>query len=125
MPRTVRATAHEAHQRAVSFDIADVAGYLQEVLGQKLVAYMAAVSDAKSVGRWAQGVQKPRYDAEQRLRAAFQIYHLLVSEESAHVARAWFIGMNPQLDDDSPAEVIRNGGLKEAMAAAKAFVAGG
>jgi hypothetical protein len=33
--------------------------------------------------------------------------------------------MNPQLDDDSPAEVIRDGRLKEALAAAKAFVAGG
>lgn len=39
--------------------------------------------------------------------------------------RAWFIGLNPQLDDVSPAEAIHDGRLKEAKAAARAFVAGG
>ena len=125
MPRTARTATHEAHERAVSFEVKDVARYLQEALGQKLVAYMADVNDPKRVGRWAQGVQSPRADAERRLRAAFQIFHLLLSEESPHVIRAWFIGMNPQLDDDSPAEAIRDGRLKEALAAAKAFVTGG
>lgn len=125
MPRTARTATHEAHERAVSFEVKDVARYLQEALGQKLVAYMADVNDPKRVGRWAQGVQSPRADAERRLRAAFQIFHLLLSEETPHVIRAWFIGMNPQLDDDSPAEAIRDGRLKEALAAAKAFVTGG
>lgn len=125
MPRTARTATHEAHERAVSFEVNDIARYLQEAFGQKLVAYMADVNDPKRVGRWAQGTQSPRDDAERRLRAAFQIFHLLLSEESPHVIRAWFIGMNPQLDDDSPAEAIRNGRLKEALAAAKAFVTGG
>jgi hypothetical protein len=125
MARTARSATQEAHQRSVSVEIKDVARYLQEALGQKLVAYMADVSDPKRVGRWAQGAQAPRDEAERRLRAAFQIFHLLFAEESAHVVRAWFIGMNPQLDDDSPAEAIREGRLKEALAAAKAFVTGG
>ena len=53
-------------------DISGVAGYLQEVLGQKLVAYMAAVRDPKGVGQWARGAQVPRLEAERRLRAAYQ-----------------------------------------------------
>lgn len=125
MPRGVRSAASDAHERAVSFEIKDVARYLQEALGQRLVAFMAEVSDSKQVGRWAQGTQAPREEAERRLRAAFQIFHFLLAEESPHVIRAWFIGMNPQLDDDSPAEAIRDGRLKEALAAARAFVAGG
>lgn len=120
-----RATATEAHERAVTFEIKDVARYLQEALGQKLVAYMADVRDPKRVGRWAQGAQAPREDAERRLRAAFQIFHLLLAEDAPHVIRAWFIGMNPQLDDDSPAEAIHDGRLKETLAAARAFIAGG
>jgi len=32
-----------------------------------------------------------------------------LSDEGTHVIPAWFIGMNPQLDDDSPAEPIREG----------------
>jgi len=122
MPRTA---ASEAHERSVSFATKDVARYLQETLGQKLVAYMAGVNDPKRVGLWAQGAQNPRDEAERRLRAAFQVFHLLLTEDSAHVVRAWFIGMNPQLDDDSPAEAIRDGRLKDTLAAAKAFIAGG
>ncbi|HEY5244809.1 MAG TPA: hypothetical protein VIJ60_04010 [Acidimicrobiales bacterium] len=125
MPRTIRTASDEAHQRAVTFEIKDVAGYLQEALGQKLVAYMAGVNDPKRVGRWALGAQSPRSEAERRLRAAFQVFHLLLSEESPHVIRAWFIGMNPQLDDESPAEVIREGRVKDALTAAKTFVSGG
>jgi hypothetical protein len=115
----------EAHEKAVTFEIGAVAKYLQETLGQKLTAYMAGVADPKRVGQWAKGAQLPRSEAERRLRAAFQIFHLIHAVESPHVVRAWFIGMNPQLDDDSPAEAIHEGRLKEAFAAAKAFVAGG
>ncbi len=122
MPRTAATAAHE---RSVSFEIKDVARYLQETLGQKLVAYMAGVNDPKRVGLWAQGAQSPRDEPERRLRAAFQIFHLLLTEDTPHVVRAWFIGMNPQLDDDSPAEAIRDGRLKDTLAAAKAFIAGG
>lgn len=125
MVRTVRTPTEQAHQKAVAFEIKDIAAYLQETLGQKLVAYMAGVSDPKRVGRWAQGSQAPRPDAERRLRAAFQTFHLLLAHDSVHVVRAWFIGMNPQLDDDSPAEAIRDGRLKEVLSAAKAFVSGG
>lgn len=62
---------------------------------------------------------------ERRLRAAYEIAQLLVRFDSSRVVKAWFIGLNPQLDDESPAEAIREGGLKEAMNAARAFVAGG
>lgn len=121
----VRSRATEAHQRAVSVDIAGIARYLQETLGQKLVAYTTGLADPKGVGHWARGAQAPRPGAEAKLRAAYQVFHLLLAEDSAHVVRAWFIGMNPQLDDDSPAEAIREGRLKEVLAAARAFVSGG
>jgi hypothetical protein len=121
----VGARAAEAHQQAVTVGVASIAQYLQETLGQKLVAYMTGLSDPKGVGHWARGDQQPRHEAEIRLRAAYQIFHLLLSEDSSHVVRAWFIGMNPQLDDDSPATAIREGRLKEVLAAARAFVSGG
>jgi hypothetical protein len=121
----VGTSSTEAHQKAVVSETKDIARYLQEALGQKLVACMAGVADPERVGRWAQGTQVPRQDAERLLRAAFQTFHLLLAEDSAHVVRAGLIGMNPQLNDDSPAEAIRDGRMKEALAAAKAFVSGG
>ena len=124
MTDTRTRSAH-AHQRAVSFGIADIARFLQENLGQRLVAFLADVADPKTVGKWASSQQKPRHEAELRLRAAFQIFHLLQNEESPHTVRAWFIGMNPQLDDESPAQAIREDRVRDALVAAKAYVAGG
>ncbi len=121
----LRTRSNDAHRKQVEFTIADVARFLQETLGQKLVALMAGVSDQKTVGQWAKGARAPRPEAEVRLRLAFQVFHLLQDEESPHTVRAWMIGMNPQLDDESPAEAIRDGRLKDVWVAAQAYVSGG
>lgn len=121
----VKARSATAHERSVTFEIADIARFLQEELGQKLTAYIADVADAKNVGRWARRERRPQEDAERRLRAAFQVFHLLQDEESPHTARAWFIGLNPQLQDETPADALREGRLKDAISAARAYVAGG
>ncbi len=106
--------------------MSDIAEFLQALLGRRLVAYVTGVKDAKTVSRWAKGeVGEARWESERRLRAAYEIAQLLVRFDSSRVVKAWFIGLNPQLDDESPAEAIRDGRLKEAMNAARAFVAGG
>lgn len=115
----------EAHREAVTMAIADVAAYLQDVLGQKLVAYLANVKDPKTVGRWVSGDQRPQPGSEERLRTAYQVFHLLQKGDGVHVVRAWFVGMNPQLDDESPATAIRKGAFREVLAAAEAFLSGG
>lgn len=115
-----------AHREAVRDSLGDVAAFLQQVLGLRLVAYVAGVKDAKTVSGWARGeVGEARLESERRLRAAYEISQLLVRFDSPKVVKAWFIGLNPLLDDESPAEAIREGRLKEAMGAAKAFVASG
>lgn len=124
MPK-LRSAPQDAHRKAVESSIPDVVGYLQEVLGQKLVAYIARVSDVRTVARWATGERTPRADHEQRLRCAYQTFQLLLAEESPHTVRAWFLGLNPQLDDESPAQSIREGAFRDVLIAAKAFLAGG
>jgi len=125
MATDVRQRSADAHRKQVEFAIADIAEFLQETLGQKLVAYIAGISDPKTVGQWIKGAQAPRHDAEVRLRTAFQVFHLLQDEESPHTVRAWMIGMNPQLDDVSPAEALHEGQLKDVLVAAKAYISGG
>lgn len=71
------------------------------------------------------GEREPRSDAEQRLRVAYQVFHLLQSRESQHTVRAWFVGLNPQLDDEAPADAIRAGRLRDVWVAAKSYLAGG
>lgn len=121
----VRERAGEAYRRTVETEIESIARFLEEALGRNLVAYICGVSDSKAVGRWAKGERSPRRDAEERLRAAYQIFQLLQEEESPHTVRAWFIGLNPQLDDESPAAVLREGRLRDVVVAARSYIAGG
>jgi len=116
----------QAHRQAVVTPVTDVVSFLQDLLGRRLVAYVAGVKDAKTVSRWANGeVRSIRQESEERIRTAYEVAQLLVQFDSPRIVKAWFIGLNPQLDDVSPAEMIREGKLKEAKAAARAFVAGG
>ena len=116
----------QAHRQAVVTPVGDVVSFLQDLLGRRLVAYMAGVKDAKTVSRWASGeVVSVRQESEERIRTAYEVAQLLVQFDSPRIVKAWFIGLNPQLDDVSPAETIREGKLKEAKAAARAFVTGG
>jgi len=116
-----------AHQRAVRASVGEAAAFLQELVGQKLTAVVAGVGDSKAVGKWARGERAPRGEAERRLREAFQVATLLALAESPATARAWFVGMNPYLDDRAPAFVFAEdteGGAR-ALRAARAFLANG
>jgi hypothetical protein len=113
----------EAHRKAVETMFADLVKTLVEALGRTLVAIVGAV-DPKTVDRWIDG-QQPRPGAEARIRTAFQVYQLLLSRESEHTVRAWFIGLNPQLDDVSPARALHDDQLREVVVAAKSFTLGG
>lgn len=121
-----RQRASIAHQRAVTAPIASVVKELSSLLTRDLTAYIVKVGDAGTVSRWTTGAVtnvRPKY--EQKLRLAYEIVQLLKSDgNSDQTIRAWFIGLNPHLDDDPPAEAIREGRLKETLAAARAFIAG-
>lgn len=75
------------------------------------------------------GVRQARPAVEDRLRFALQVALMISEADGARVTQAWFQGLNPQLDDRSPARLIREGGLDEVgpqvMGAARVFVAGG
>lgn len=86
---------------------------------------MVGVEDPKTVGRWAQGQMPRDPEVERRLRDAHQIFRLLLEKESPYTVRAWFVGLNPQLDDESPAAAIKAGNAKDVLVAARAFLAGG
>lgn len=119
----VKARARQAHRSAVEWNIEHVAKFLRDQLGAKLVAHMMDV-DVKTVAAWTRS-QRPRPDAQDKLRAVFQIFQLLQSGDDDYTVRAWFIGMNPQLNDQAPANAIREDRLADALVAAQAYCAGG
>lgn len=114
----------DAHAQSVELSISDVAASLQEQLGQALLSVIVG-RDTRTVARWVSGAVQPPQASEQRLRDAFQIMTLLRTADAAPVARAWFMGMNPQLGDETPAEVLADGRAREVLAAARAFINAG
>ena len=103
-----------------------MAAFLQDALGQKLAAFMVGVDDPKTVGKWAAEKHVPRdLEVERKLRDAYLVFRLLLTKESPYTVRAWFVGLNPQLDDESPATAIRDGRTRDVLVAARAFLAGG
>lgn len=117
-------TARRAHAEATQVNITDLVISLKEHLGPKLLALTIGV-DERTIARWAAGGNRASTTHERRLRCAYQIFELLKAVEASATIRAWFMGMNPQLDDLSPAEAIASDQLREALAAARAFHAGG
>jgi hypothetical protein len=94
---------------------------LREALSPTLLAAIAGVSDAKAVGEWARGRRKPAPEALARLRDAHHVLTILRRHEAPDTIRAWFRGMNPDLEDKSPALTLREN-PQAVLAAARAFV---
>ncbi len=119
------AAVHQHGPRpSADVDLIDQVAALKTLLGPKLMSLTMGV-DPVTVDRWTAGQTHPRLDNEKRIRATYQVYELLKGVEASPTIRAWFMGMNPQLDDRSPAEAIAEGDLRAVLAAARAFRAGG
>ena len=118
--------SQQIHRQATTALISDIARLLQEVLSRRLTAYIAGVQDGKTVTRWANGEVAEIRDIamEQRLRTSYEIVLLMMLHDSPLTVRAWFIGMNPNLDHVSPADTIRAGNFRDALKAARAFSVG-
>jgi hypothetical protein len=118
-----------AHVQATRAPFDQVAASMRELLGAKLTAYLGSVGETRAVNQWAAGEREPSEAVQLRLRLALQLGLMIADADGAGVARAWFQGMNPQLDDRSPARLLREGDLDEVgpevLRAARAFLVGG
>ena len=102
---------------------------LRSLLGARLVAYLGSVNETGSVQQWANGEREPTPLVLDRLRVAHDVASLLTAHDPPSIAQVWFQGMNPLLEDDAPARLLRDGDLlhdgARVMAAARAFVVDG
>jgi hypothetical protein len=118
-----------AHTLAVRASFPEVAASLRELLGPRLVAYLGSVRETRAVHQWADGVRAPADAVQLRLRVALQVASMLAEVEGPRIAQAWMQGLNPQLEDRSPARLLREGELQEVgpavIGAARAFLVGG
>lgn len=113
-----------AHRDASRSSVAEIAGYLQSILGPTLTSVTLGIKDVKAIGQWARSQRQPRAAQEKVLRETYQVVNYLAQVETADVIRAWFMGMNPDLDDQSPALMMRSDPVA-VLKAADAFVHNG
>ncbi len=117
----------QVYREALRVSPAEGAVVLRAGLTPRLAAYVTGVDATRTVARWAQGeTARLRADHATRLRTAYEIVRLLeYAHESPETIQAWFLGMNPVLDDRSPARALHEGDHAGARAAAVAFLAEG
>lgn len=115
-----------AYQESVTLEFPQLVGQLRALLGAQLVAYLGGVRETRAVRQWAAGEREPSAAVVQRLRLAYQVAGLIAeSRNSPAILQAWFQGANPQLEDRSPARVLREYPVDEVspqvLSAARAF----
>src|SRR5680860_1562512 len=115
-----------AYNDSIRQDMPQIVDDLRRVLGAKLVAYIAAVTETRTIREWVETARRPSPAAEQRLRLAHRVVTLIRASDGAGIVPTWFQGMNPMLGDRSPARVLREDDFDDAgprvLAAATAFV---
>lgn len=118
-----------AHARVARMDFASVADALRVLLGARVTAYIGNVGETRAVHGWADGSRQPGEATQQRLRHALVVAMTIADADGPQITQAWFQGLNPQLDDRSPARLLREGELDDVgpavTAAARAFLVGG
>lgn len=119
---TTRPEDKLSHQEAMMTPIAKVALQLLEILGARLAAMVIGLSDPKALSSYIKEGQKPQGETERRLRLAHQIVvRLMKGGVPRESVQSWFVGMNPELNDEAPAKVILDD-PKRVLDAARAFV---
>lgn len=113
-----------AHRDSLKVGQCDLVAALEEKLGARLLAFIVDRSQS-TISRWKSESTEAGEASLLPLRVAYQVVRLLENAEADVTIRAWFLGSNPQLDDLSPAEALREGMNRETMAAARAYLAGG
>lgn len=122
---TTQKPGMRAHDEAIRSTFPELVTKLRDIVGVRLVAYVGNVKSTRPVTEWAVGTRSPGEVDRDRLFVAYQIAALLRERNEAITVQSWFKGMNPALNDVSPARLLREGDPNEVgpkvMAAAKAF----
>jgi hypothetical protein len=120
----------DAYNSAMTMSTAELVTELRELLGAKLVAYLGRVKETRAVRQWAEGSRTIANPVDlDRLRVAYRAAAVITARDSKEVVQSWFQGLNPLLDDRSPARLLRDGDLEEVgpqvLTAARQFAAVG
>jgi hypothetical protein len=108
VPLLTPPAAEQLDHDAATLSISEIAGYLQDALGQRIAAHLVGSRDAKQIGRYrkADG-PTPNLTTDLRLREGYKVVRMIVGSFDDRTARAWLFGTNTRLDDEAPVDVLR------------------
>jgi hypothetical protein len=111
-----------AYRQSLHAKPAEMARELQDVLGQRFVAYVTHTRSSKTVGRWAAGTtEDPSELALNRLRRLYRVVLLLRGTYEPDTIRAWMASPNPDLGEEIPGDLLRAGEWERVLNAARTF----
>src|ERR1700754_500150 len=99
----------DAHRTAPQLYHAALVSELQELLGQKLVAFAVGDRHPKTIGRYARGDREPEPETLGRLVDIYTIVGILRSGMRDPAIKAWMMGSTPRLKGRAPIESIHEG----------------
>ena len=118
MPVLTEKDASALEREATVRPLGELAGYLQETLGQRMTAHLAGLEHAKQIGRYVRGEATPRSElVGRRLREGYKVVRMLADAYDATTAKAWLFGTNTRLDDRAPIDVLSVAAGSEELAA--------
>jgi hypothetical protein len=98
-------TDRGAHYHAMDLPIRRVVEELVAYLGLTTVAAIAGVKETRAVQQWLTDREPQRPHV---LRFALQLVSMIARSDQPDLARAWFHGSNPELDDLTPLLLFRS-----------------
>lgn len=119
-----QAVVEEAHRQATGLTGNQLAEQLQDLLGQKLVAYALGDRHPKTIGRYARGERLPDDAAVTTLVDLSTIAGILEHSMRRETVKTWMLGSNPRLRGKAPIALVHEGKADKVIAAAKAYVTG-
>ena len=87
--------------------LTNLATTLQEILTQRLTAYLVGLSDGRDIGRYARSERMPHPDTFRKLSDLFFLVSL-IKKEPPEMIQVWFMGRNPEFGDRSPASLLHD-----------------
>jgi hypothetical protein len=110
-----------AYREAMMTPVTEITTELQELVGQRAIAYATGLRSTKPIASWRTGASSPHSETEDRLRVLYRAAILLDHAFGRQTVRAWMSGCNPDLGERAPLDVLRDRGEREVIAAAERF----
>lgn len=102
---------------SVQPDLETLLTYLRSRLGPILIGAMCGTEGPAPLDLWL--TRPPDIETEGKLRIGYDATKAICEREGAPLARAWLMGMNPQLDNGNPLTEIGKGNGRNVLIAVR------